>query len=143
MTRLAKVGLLCGAVLLTACYHATIDTGLAPSNQVVEKPWASGWVFGLVPPSTVETQSKCSSGVSKVETQLSFVNQLVAFLTLDIYTPMTIKVTCAQGGRSSIPSNATEIYADRSAGPVGAQRAFGAAALEAIQNSVPVYVEFR
>jgi Bor protein len=143
MTRLAKAGLLCAAVLLTACYHATIDTGLAPSNQVIEKAWASGWVFGLVPPSTVETQSKCSSGVSKVETQLSFVNQLVAFLTLDIYTPMNIKVTCAQGGRASIPSNAAEIYTDRSAGPVGAQRAFDAAALEAMQNSVPVFVEFR
>lgn len=87
---------LCAALLCTAgCYHATIETGLAPSNEVIEKDFASGWIYGLVPPSTVETQSKCPNGVSKVETQLSFVNQLVAFLTLDIYTPMDIKVTCA------------------------------------------------
>jgi hypothetical protein len=32
---------------------------------------------------------------AKVETQLSFVNQLVSFLTLGIYTPMQIEVTCA------------------------------------------------
>ncbi|HEY6784408.1 MAG TPA: hypothetical protein VI159_05620 [Gemmatimonadales bacterium] len=85
------------ALLLStaACYHATIETGLAPSNQVIEKDFASGWIYGLVPPSTVETQAKCPNGVAKVETQLSFVNQLVAFLTLDIYTPMNIKVTCA------------------------------------------------
>jgi len=50
----------------------------------------------LVPPSTVETQQKCPKGVSKVETQLSFPNMLVSFLTLSIYTPMDIKVTCAQ-----------------------------------------------
>src|SRR5690348_3634977 len=99
MTRLAKAAVVCGAVMLSACWHATIDTGLAPSNQVVEKQWASAWIIGLVPPSTVETKAKCPHGVSKVETQLSFVNQLVAFLTLDIYTPMSIKVTCAEGGR--------------------------------------------
>ena len=143
MTRLSKVAVLCGAGVLTACWHATIDTGLAPSSQVIEKQWASAWIIGLVPPKTVETQSKCPHGVSKVETQLSFLNQLVAFLTFDIYTPMTIKVTCAEGGRSSLPSNATEVYVDRSATPEQAQRAFDAAALKSIQSSVPVYVEFR
>src|SRR6266566_2009261 len=56
--------------LCAGCYHATIETGLAPSNQVVEKSFASGWIIGLIPPSTVETQAKCASGVSKVETQL-------------------------------------------------------------------------
>ena len=79
----------------TACYHATVDTGLAPSTQTVEKGWASGWIYGLVPPSTVETASKCPNGVSKVSTQLTFPNQLVNFLTLGIYTPMEIIATCA------------------------------------------------
>ncbi len=143
MARLSKVAVLCGAVVLTACLHATIDTGLAPSNYVIEKQWASAWIIGLVPPKTVETQSECPHGVSKVETQLSFVNQLVAFLTLYIYTPMSIKVTCTEGGRSAVPSNAREIYVDRSATPEQMQRAFDAAALKSIQNSVPVYVEFR
>ena len=78
-----------------ACYHATVETGLAPSPQTVEKSWASGWIYGLVPPSNVETLAKCPNGVSKVETQLSFPNQLVNFLTLGIYTPMEIKATCA------------------------------------------------
>lgn len=78
-----------------ACYHATVETGLAPSPQVVEKPWAAGWIFGLVSPSPLETKAKCTNGASKVETQLSFVNQLVGLLTLGIYTPMAIKVTCA------------------------------------------------
>jgi len=32
----------------------------------------------------------------RVETQQSFVNQLVGFLTLGIYTPMDLRATCAQ-----------------------------------------------
>jgi hypothetical protein len=84
-------------VALVGCYRATIDTGVKPSNVVIEKRWASGWIFGLVPPSTVETAAKCPSGVAKVETKLSFVNQLVSFVTLSIYTPMKIRVTCAEG----------------------------------------------
>ncbi len=85
------------------CYHATVDTGLTPSTVKIEKHWASGWIYGLVPPSTVETAQKCTSGVAKVETQLSFANQLVNFLTFGIYTPMDITVTCAQGRTSSLP----------------------------------------
>lgn len=83
------------AVLLSGCYHATVDTGRMPSPQVIEKSFASGWILGLVPPSTVATAAKCPDGVAKVETQLSFVNQLVSFITVGIYTPMSIKATCA------------------------------------------------
>ena len=83
-------------VAVTGCYHATIETGLAPSPQTIEKSWAAGWIYGLVPPSVVETQQKCAKGASKIETQLTFPNQLVNVLTWGIYTPMSIKVTCAQ-----------------------------------------------
>lgn len=83
------------SVTLGGCYHATISTGAIPSTQVVEKSFASGWVYGLVPPSTVETAAQCPDGVAKVETKLSFLNQLVGALTFGIYTPMSIRVTCA------------------------------------------------
>jgi hypothetical protein len=96
-------GLVCFIALTSACYHATIDTGLVPSTQTIEKPWASGWIYGLVPPSPIETAQKCPNGVAKIDTQLSFANQLVDFLTLGIYTPMDIKVTCAQSRTSSLP----------------------------------------
>ena len=99
MNRLVKaVTSITLASLLAACYHATIETGRPPSPQTVEKAFAAGWIYGLVPPSTVQTASQCPAGVSRVETQLSFVNQLVSFLTLGIFTPMAIKVTCAAGG---------------------------------------------
>lgn len=124
------------------CYHATIETGLAPSTQVIDKAWASGWIFGLVPPSPVETQSKCASGVSKVETQLSFLNQLVAFLTLYIYTPMAIKVTCASGGRSAIAPGEPEIRVGAGATSAELESAFARAAELSLRSRGPVYVSF-
>jgi hypothetical protein len=93
-TRMAVLTLLLlGA---TGCYHATIETGASPSAQTVEKKWASGWIYGLVPPSTINTKEKCPNGVAKIETQQTFVNQVVGILTLGIYTPMDIRATCAQ-----------------------------------------------
>ena len=93
----------CLLAFTLGCYHATIDTGLTPSTVTIEKPWANGWILGLVPPSPVETARKCPNGVAKIDTQLSFLNQLVDFLTLGIYTPMDIRVTCAQARSASLP----------------------------------------
>lgn len=98
-----SLALICFIALTSACYHAAIDTGLTPSTQTIEKPWASGWILGLVPPSPVKTAQKCPNGVAKIDTQLSFLNQLASFVTLSIYTPMDIKVTCAQSRTSSLP----------------------------------------
>ncbi len=89
--------LLFGMTALLGCYRASIDTGVAPSNQVVEKRWASGWIFGLVAPSTVATAAQCPTGVARVATRLSFLNQVVGVVTMGIYTPMAIRVTCAEG----------------------------------------------
>lgn len=143
MNRFVKlVAAAAAAVLLAGCFHATIETGLAPSNQVIEQGFASSWIFGLVPPKTVEAQSKCPHGVSKVETQLSFVNQLVAFLTLDIYTPMNIKVTCAESGRAALPQGSSTIDVGATASPEQIRDAFARAARQAVDTKGPVYIEF-
>lgn len=86
---------LVATALSTACYHATVVTGLPEGNQVVEQQFARGFVFGLVPYDSVETKSKCTDGVAKVETQQSFRNGLVGILTLGMFTPWQITVTCA------------------------------------------------
>ena len=95
--RTTRMAMLVPLLFLAAgCFHATIETGAAPSTKVVEQRWASGWIFGLVPPKPVQAQKECPNGISKVETQLSFLNQLVHVVTLGIYTPMDIRAICAQ-----------------------------------------------
>jgi hypothetical protein len=91
------------AVFLPACYHATVITGARPGPEKIENRWASGWIYGLVPPATVEAMGRCPQGVAQVDTQLSFLNQLVSGLTLGIYTPMQISVTCAEGDEENLP----------------------------------------
>ena len=62
-------------LVVSSCFHATVETGLPPSNRTVEKHWASSWIGGLVPPETVETAERCPDGVAKVETKQSLLNQ--------------------------------------------------------------------
>jgi len=95
---------LIASVALSACYHATIDMGPAPAagmvaqqgsaGRVVDIPWAHGFLFGLVSPSTVEVKERCPNGVAQVQTELSFLNMFAGWLTSYLYTPMHIKVTC-------------------------------------------------
>jgi hypothetical protein len=136
MSRHSALPLLLVAAALGACYHATIDTGANPSTVTIEKRWASGWIFGLVPPKTVETASQCTTGVSKVETQLSFLNGLVSLLTLSIYTPMDIRVTCAEA-----PSGGTALLVPDSASAATWRSVIAQAAAESQETGQPVYLK--
>jgi len=137
--KLSVAGLLVAA---PACYHATVDTGLAPSSVVVEKSWASGWIGGLVPPSTVETASQCPHGAAKVETKHSFLNMLVGALTGGIYSPMSIKVTCAQAGRAFLSPTGPTIDVGANATPEQIRDAVSRAANLSLRTGEPVYIEY-
>ena len=131
-------------VLATAaCSHATIETGAKPSDTVIDKEWASSWVYGLVPPSTVETAAKCPNGVARVETQISFLNGLVALLTFAIYTPMSIKVTCAAANSAAASHIAPDLSVASSAGADAVNAVFGTAAQRSAEEHVPVFVRIQ
>ena len=128
-------------IAATGCYHATIETGLTPSTEVVEKGFASSWINGLVPPSPIETASKCKNGVAKIETQVSAVNWLVTVLTLYIYSPMAIKVTCAQAGRASISPSAPTIDVGANPTPEQMRDAINRAAkASSLRHGAPAYI---
>jgi hypothetical protein len=99
--RIRRAAAVVAAFALTGCYHAVIQTGRPESTDVISIKWANSFIFGLVPPPVVETASRCTNGVAKVETQHSFLNGLAAFVTFSIYTPMQIDVTCAARGTAS------------------------------------------
>ncbi len=92
-----------------------------------------------MPPDVLDVSSQCKSGVAKVETQHSFLNGLVAFLTLDIYTPMTITVTCAGGGAMK---GTASINLPATATPAEQRQAIGEAAKMARESGSPVFVKF-
>ena len=131
-------------LLLSApgCYHAIVETGLPASTEVIAKPWASGWIYGLVPPSPISAASQCKSGVAKVETVHSFANQLVGILTFGIYTPMDIRVTCASARAQAPGAGPAQFGLNGDAPLKDYQAVFGAAAEAAVTSGAPTFVIF-
>lgn len=134
------IAIVVAGMLVAGCYHATIETGSPASTTVYKQAWASSWVYGLVPPKTVEAQAKCPGGVSRVETRHSFLNQLVGALTFGIYTPMEITVTCAGSGTSDASEPAIDIVCKTGANDA-IEKAFAEAATKSVELGRPVYVQ--
>ncbi|MEX2410803.1 MAG: hypothetical protein WD607_05420 [Candidatus Paceibacterota bacterium] len=130
-------------LFISGCYHAQVTTGLEPSAQVYDKPFATSWIYGLVPPSVVRAQDECNNGVARVETRLSFVNMLVGQLTLGIFTPMHIRVTCAASSADIPAEESNTITVNRSDSEQIIQQAFKTAADQTVTSKKPVYIAFK
>jgi hypothetical protein len=124
-----------GLVALVGCYHATIETGLPAGQETISQPWAMSFIYGLIPPPTVQVASRCPNGVAKVETQLSFLNGLVSAITFGIVTPMQIDVTCASASRDDPEELTISAGTDH-------RSALQRAAQLSAQRNQPVFVQF-
>ena len=89
------LGALAIMLTTTACFHQSVQSGLQPSSTVVEHTFVSTWLWGLVAAQPIDVRQQCPTGVAKVETEQSFVNGLVGAVTLGIYSPQHLRVTCA------------------------------------------------
>jgi hypothetical protein len=96
------------AFLGTGCFHQIVNTGLAAGPTVVDKEWDPGWLWGLIANDEVDVRRDCPMGVATVETEMSFVNGLAALVTIGIYTPQHVKVTCASRS-ASLPAGMREL----------------------------------
>lgn len=67
---------------------------------MVEKKWASSFLYGLVP-AEVDVSDECPNGIASATREISFLNGLVGGLTFNLYTPQSITVTCAAGGSTA------------------------------------------
>ena len=129
-------------LFFTGCYHAQVTTGLEPSNEVYEDKWAAGFIYGLVPPDIVEAGERCNHGVARVETQLSFMNQFVTFLSFGIYSPMQITVTCATAS-ASVYSNQEQILTSKNNGSDEEKlNTIEEAVKLSAEMKMPVYIQF-
>ena len=91
----SQLALVALVLATSACFHQAVHSGLPPSTTVVEEPFVATWLWGIVPAKPIDVRQTCPSGVATVETQQSFVNGLVGVVTLGIYSPQHLRVTCA------------------------------------------------
>lgn len=138
LRRLRSLSLIASAVALSACFHAVVETGRPAGSKVVDHPWAMSYIDGLISPGAVSVASDCPGGVSRVETQHSFLNMLVGALTFGLVTPMQITVTCAGGTASISPA----IRVEGSATNEQKAAALAEAAQQSARDHAPVYVQF-
>ncbi|MCU0635104.1 MAG: hypothetical protein MUE41_09540 [Gemmatimonadaceae bacterium] len=95
-------------VALAGCFHQVVETGLPAGGATITKGWAPSYVFGLVAGQPIDVRSECPSGVAYVSTRVTFLNGLVGGLTLGLFTPHEVKVTCASRG-AAVPSDAVRV----------------------------------
>jgi Bor protein len=81
--------------LSTGCYRQVVHTSLAPSNRAVEHWFVSIWAWGLIPAKPIDVRRECTGGVATIMAEQSRANVFIAILTVGIYTPMHVRVTCA------------------------------------------------
>lgn len=82
-------------VSTAGCFQQTMHSGLTPSTTIVEHEFVATWLWGIVPATPIDTRQSCPSGVATVETQQTFMNGFVGVLTLGIYSPQSVRITCA------------------------------------------------
>lgn len=80
--------------VLPGCYQAQVTTDRTAGETVVHKKWASSYLNGLVP-AKLDVSNDCPNGIAAAERKFTFLNGLVSTLTLGIYLPHDVQVTCA------------------------------------------------
>jgi hypothetical protein len=126
---------------LAACHHQTVQTGLSPGPTVIDMPWVATWIFGIIPAKEIDVRSQCPSNVATVETERSFLNGLVGSVTIGIYTPVHVRVTCA-GGTASLPVNARQFVVPALATAEEQQAVLRAAVQASIEQQQAVVLRF-
>jgi hypothetical protein len=87
----------------------TMITSVAQSQDSV-KEWATTFVYGVVPAAVASAAAQCRDGLAKVRRGQTPANTLVTLVTLGMFTPITILVTCADPTDKAaidVPADAT------------------------------------
>lgn len=126
---------------MTACHHQTVQTGLSPGSNVIDMPWVPTWIYGIVPAKEIDVRQQCPGGVAVVETERSFLNGLVGAVTIGIFTPVHVRITCASGS-ASLPSNSRQFVVPSGASALDAQAVFQSAVESSLSDGQSVIVRF-
>ncbi|HTP51039.1 MAG TPA: hypothetical protein VMK42_10100 [Anaeromyxobacteraceae bacterium] len=85
-------------LLATGCFHVNYVTTKPQAPAPAYDGWHSDVVWGLVEVSDpVDVPKLCPNGFARIESQLTFVQGLVQYLTIGLYNPQNVTVTCVSG----------------------------------------------
>ena len=86
------------ALLITGCAQQTFTVQNKPAAVAPKETITHRFVSGIGQKKTVDAAKICggAENVVKTETQQTFVNGLLGFITLGIYTPLEARVYCSQ-----------------------------------------------
>jgi hypothetical protein len=96
------MAVLFSVISITSAAHAQDSTS--------SKHWATSFVYGIVPATVAEAATQCRDGLAKVRRGQTPVNTLVSIVTLGMFSPITILVTCATRSEKpaiDVPADAT------------------------------------
>jgi hypothetical protein len=95
------IALVTGALLLatSGCYKATFYKNATAVKGEEHEEWTDFFVFGMVGSEQIDVKRFCSDGdVAVIRTGANVGTGLVGALTIGIYTPRKVYVTCAADG---------------------------------------------
>jgi len=89
----------CAGLALPGCYRATfIDPNAM--HAVEHREWTDFFLFGLAGHERMDVRSYCTGPVALVRTGANVGTAVVSVLTIGIYTPRVLYVTCAAEARA-------------------------------------------
>ena len=97
----AKIGLVLALATLSAtagCYKATfVEDPSAAKREPTHEEWSNHYVFGLVGDKEYDTRDWCPNGIAMARTGGNVGTSSLTIVTLGIYAPRKVYVTCADG----------------------------------------------
>jgi hypothetical protein len=111
-------------LFLASCYKATFYQNTNVVRGVQHEEWTSFFLYGLVGSETYNVQQFCgNTEVAEIRTGGNFATGLLSTITIGIYTPRKVYVTCASfsGIRSEAPHRKLEVALNAQGEPVYAE----------------------
>lgn len=88
---------------LAGCMRTTISTGRPPGETHQMK--ATFFLFGVVGEENFDLSQICPGGVATIEQTSEVDDVLLSCITCSLYTPVTVRVTCASGAAYLLTPN--------------------------------------
>lgn len=117
VTGLALAATLTASSLSTGCFKATFIDPNATAG-VEHEEWTDFYLFGLVGTEEYDVRQFCQGPVAMVRTGANFGTGVISVLTLFIYMPRKVYVTCAAGPAAAPQASDLTVELDDQGKPV-------------------------